>query len=281
MLDNKTLGVFFILLMTNIGVMKCQEIRIDPIKRIELLIQMESFEKAIEFTNSLNDSLFCEKNEILGFTYGKLGKYELSIKHYESYIDKCNPSYIQRLNLGDSYFKIDSIDLAEEQFEEILKSNPNFALAFYNLGQIAYQRGNKEKAANQFLKAINNTGSTLDFNYVEMLIQTLLDLERYDNALALADQVISMWEKDTNEYKYSLILKSMVIGEMGQYEKAIKEINKIIESKIEHPSILIEAHSNKLIYYTKLNKIDKACKEYQIIKDLDPTAGILNKYNCE
>lgn len=274
-------GIFCLLFMAAIGRLQSQELIIDDLKRIQYLIQFGNYEKAIEFTESLDDSLFCEKNELLGFSYKNLEKYDLAVRHYETYINQCNPSYIQRINLGDSYFQIDSLDLAEEQFMEVLKSTPNFALAYYNLGQIEYSRGNKEKAANHFLQAINNTGSSLDFDYVEMMIQTLLDLQKYDNALAIIDQVISIWEEDTNEYKYSFILKSMIIGEMGQYKKAIQEIDKVLESKIEHPFILIEAYSNKLIFYTKLNETEKACIEYQNIKNLNPQAAILREYDCK
>ena len=256
---------------------------IDPVRRIELLIQMGEFDKAIEFTKSLDDSLFCAKNEILGFTYGEIANYELAIKHYENYIENCNPSYVQRINLGDSYFKIDSLDLARKQFLKILETNPDYSLAHYNLGQIEYKLGNKKKAARYFSNALDNTGDVVDFDYVEVLIQTYLDLEEYENALKVAEEVTSIWKEypEMDEYKYSSILKSMIIGEMGRYKKAISEIDKILETNVEHQAILLEAYSNKLKFYFKLNDKNNACKEYEKIKDLDPKAEILNKYNCQ
>lgn len=280
---NKTFVIFFLFIISNYGIMRSQKIVINPIKRIELLIQMNEFDKAIEFTNSLDDSLFCAKNEILGFTYSRLGNYEMSIKHYENYIKECNPSYIQRINLGDSYFKVDSISLARKQFLKILETNPDYSLAHYNLGQIEYKLGNKKKAAIHFSAALDNTGEVVDFDYVEVLIQTYLDMEEYENALKVAEEVTSIWKDhtQTDEYKYSSILKSMITGEMGQYKKAIAEIDKILETNIENQAILLEAYSNKLKFYFKLNDTKNACKEFEKIKELNPEAEILNKYNCE
>ncbi|WP_108171891.1 tetratricopeptide repeat protein [Christiangramia gaetbulicola] len=281
MIGNKTLGILIILLMINFGKLHSQELVIDELQRIQYLIQMENFEKAIEFSKKLDDSLFCEKNELLGFSYKNIGNYSLAINHYKTYIEQCNPSYIQRINLGDAYFKIDSLDSAEKQFKEVIKSNPKMGLAYFNIGQIEYIRNNKKEAADFYLKAVNNTGSTLNFDYVEMMIQTLIDLKDYEKAIKFSDEVIGMWEQNTNEYKYSEILKAMIYGEMGEYEKAIKNIDDIIATQIEHPAILLEAYSNKLRFFDKLKDKNKACLEYDKIKNIDPNAPILKKYDCK
>lgn len=265
----------------NISEVHSQELVIDDLTRIEYLIQVGEFESAIKFANTLDDSLNCGKSEILGFCYLKLENYEAAVNHYKKYIDQCNPSYIQRINLGDSYFKIDSLDLAEEQFLEIVKSKPTYGLAYYNLGQIEYKRGNKENAAGHFLKAINNTGGVLDFDFVEMMIKTLNDLKNYENALLIADQVISMWDEDADEYKYSLILKASIYGDMGNYQQALEELERIIALKIENPVILAEAYIHKIDIYTRLGYLHKACEEYHKLKKIDPKSVWLEKMECE
>jgi tetratricopeptide (TPR) repeat protein len=90
---------------------------------------MENYDSAIEFTEKLNDSLKCKKNELLGFSYGKLGKHELAAKYYENYIKHCKPGSIQRINLGDNYFKSKQFDKAKEQFSNVDIDYSNYSLA--------------------------------------------------------------------------------------------------------------------------------------------------------
>src|SRR5690554_6797410 len=86
MQKNKTLFIIILILIANINKSIGQELVIDEMYRIQVLIQMENYDSAIEFTKKLNDSLKCEKNEILGFSYGKLGEHELAAQYYENYI---------------------------------------------------------------------------------------------------------------------------------------------------------------------------------------------------
>lgn len=64
MQKNKTLFIIILILITNINKSIGQELVIDEMYRIQVLIQMENYDSAIEFTKKLNDSLKCEKNEI-------------------------------------------------------------------------------------------------------------------------------------------------------------------------------------------------------------------------
>lgn len=281
MQKNKTLLIIVLIFISNINKSIGQELVIDEMYRIQLLIQMENYESAIEFTKKLNDSLKCEKSEILGFSYNKLGKYDLAVEHYEDYIKNCEASSIQRINLGDNYFKNNQLVKAKEQFLKVNENDANYSLAQYNVGMIEYEKGNKEKAVEYFTSAINITkGKTLDFDYVEIQINTLKELKEFNKAFKNIDSILEIWDKNSLEYKYTLIIKSSIFGAKEEYQTAIKMLDDIINSGIDNKIVLLEAYSYQLDFYSKLNKKKKACDVYQKIKDINPETEILKKHKC-
>lgn len=282
MLKRKTLIIIILILVGNIKKSFSQELTIDPLYRIQLLIEMENYESAIEFAEKLNDSLKCEKFEILGFIHRNLNNHIKSISYYEQYVEQCNPSYIQRVNLGDSYYKTNQLEKAKEQFLIVEKDLPDLGLVDYNLGLIEYDSGNKEKASEYFTFAINKTkGETLDFDYVEMQVKTLNELGKYDTAIKNIDTVLKIWNKNSIEYKYTLIIKSSIFGDKGEYETAIKMLDDIIKSGIDNEIVLLEAYSYQLAFYSKMNKKKKVCDIYKKIEDINPQTEILKEFKCE
>ncbi len=282
MQKNKTLFVIILILIANINKSIGQELVIDEMYRIQVLIQMENYDSAIEFTKKLNDSLKCEKNEILGFSYGKLGKHELAAQYYENYIKDCNPSSIQRINLGDNYFKSKQFNKAKEQFLKVHSDDPNYSLSQYNIGMIEYESGNKENAVEYFTSAINKMkGETLDFDYLNMQIKTLNELKEFDAALKNIETILEIWDKNSIEYKYTLIIKSSIFGAKGEYETAIKMLDDIVESGIDNEIVLLEAYSYQLDFYSKMKNKKQACNIYKKIEDINPETEILKNYECE
>lgn len=279
---NRIILLIILIFVANIDEFHSQELKIDPMYRIQLLVQMGKYESAIEFTEKLHDSLNCKKLEILGFCYRNLNNNLKSITYYEEYVEKCEPSYIQRVNFGDSYYKINQLDKAKEQFLIAKKLNPELGLIDYNLGLIEYDNGEKEKAVEYFTSAINKTkGKTLDFDYVEMQIQTLNELEKYELALKNIDIVLELWNYNSNGYKYTQILKSSIFGAKGDYQKALKLLNETIESGIENQIVLLEAYYHQIDFYSEINDRDKVCDIYEKIKELKPDSGYLEKYKCD
>ena len=207
MKKKKTLIIVVFILVAGTNKAISQEITIDPMYRIQLLVQMGKYESAIEFTEKLSDSLRCEKFEILGFSYQNLNNHAKSISYYEQYIEECDPSYVQRVNLGDSYYKTNQLEKAKEQFFIVKKEMPELSMVDYNLGLIAYDEGNKEKAVEYFTTAISKKkGEKLDFDYVEIQIRTLNELGKYDTAIQNIDTILELWDKQSIEYKYTCLL---------------------------------------------------------------------------
>lgn len=276
----RVLQIFIVIILTNIGKLNAQELVIDEFYRIQLLFQMEQYESAIKFTKALNDSLQCEKNEILGMCYNNLGKYQESVDHYEFYIENCNPEPLQRINLGDGYYKLGMYEKAKEQFGVAYLTNPNNATLNFNLGLIEYYNGDKQDAASYFINSIKNTKEVLDFDYVNMTLKTLNELGEFENSLKIADYIISLWEYGTPEYKYSLLLKASIYGPMGQPKKAIQEINKVLELGIQNEGILFDAYSYRYGNFVELKDFKNACKDYYNLKSLDASVELKKEFEC-
>ena len=280
MLKNKTL-IIILILIANAGKSFSQKLEIDPMYRIQLLVQMGKYESAIEFTEKLDDTLKCQKLEILGFCYRNLNNDLKSISYYEEYVQECEPSYIQRVNFGDSYYKINQLEKAKEQFLIAKKLNPELGLIDYNLGLIEYDKGKKEKAVEYFTSAINKTkGETLDFDYVEMQIQTLNELKKYELAFKNIDKVLSLWDDNSDEYKYTQIIKSSIFAAKGDYQNALKLLIETVDSGIENQIVLLEAYYHQIDYYSETNERDMVCDIYEKIKKLKYDSGYLEKYDC-
>ena len=277
---NKLLLTFLLFLLLA-GKTFSQELVIDQMNRIQRLIQMGNYESAIEYAKDLGDDVKCGKNEILGYCYYQLSKYKSAIVHYEQYIEYCESSSVQRINLGDSYSKTNQPNKAKEQFLFVNQSDRNYSLAQFNIGVVEYNQGNKEEAVTRFTAAINNTkNGGLDFDYVEMQIKALVELKKFDSAFESIDSILKIWRKDTLEYKYTLIIKSTIFGGKKEYQKAIKMLDDVIDSGIDHEAVLFDAYYFKLDFYSKMKNMGKACIMYQKLKDLRPEAQVLKKYKC-
>lgn len=278
----KILFIILLVLIININKSIGQKIVIDDMYRVQLLIEMGDYDSAIKFAEKLDESLKCEKNEILGFSYWKLSKYDSSIKYYEFYVKECNPSSIQRINLGDSYFKSKQLNKASDQFLKIDSNDPNYSLAQYNLGMIEYERGRKKSACEYFTSALKNIkGEEFDFDYLEMQIKTLSELKEYSTALKNTDKILEIWNKNSIDYKYTQILKSSIFGAKGEYKTAIEILDSTIESGISDEIILLEAYTYQLDFYSKMKNKKQACIIYKKIENIDPGNDILKKYHCK
>ena len=77
-----------------------------------------------------------------------------------------------------------------------------------------------------------------------------------------------------------MIIKSSIFGAKGEYSKANKILNQVIESGIQNETVLLEAYSYQLDFYSKMKNKKKACDIYKKIKNINPEIGILKEYKC-
>ncbi len=131
------------------------------------------YKKALE-NSPYNARLHCN----LGYLYWGKGNLEEAIKEYEKAIKYDNTYDIAYNNLGVIYLDdLGRVKKAIELFESAIRSNPNYALANYNLARSVAITGNKIEAAKLYQTAldINSYTQEMDPAEIEDKIQDLFN----------------------------------------------------------------------------------------------------------
>lgn len=121
-----------------------------------------------------NSKIHCN----LGYLYWGMGKLDEAIKEYNLSIKYDSTYDIAHNNLGVIYLD-DLVQLqnAIDCFNKAVECNPNYALAYYNLGRSYSLRGEKIKAAEYFQQAmdINNITNEIDPADIQERLNSLFD----------------------------------------------------------------------------------------------------------
>ncbi len=104
-----------------------------------------------ELNNTENDFEFFLA---LSNAYGNLGNYDKTFYYAEKLLEKEPTNYYALLALGNYYFVLEKLDSAEFYYNKVLSINPNYARANLNLAQLFVKKGEKNKAIEQYIKAI-------------------------------------------------------------------------------------------------------------------------------
>ena len=104
---------------------------------------IKEYQKAIEI-DSMDKAAYLK----LAVTYWEIEKYELATRVFESMLKKFDPNDISIINnLASCYSKIGLYSIAFRKYKEILRINPRYAKAHYNIGTIYFTYYEDYKAA--------------------------------------------------------------------------------------------------------------------------------------
>ena len=170
-------------------------------------------------------------------------------------------------------YKLDSIDTSEftlpsSQTETVQENNfihpkqPNYE---YNLGMIAYERGEYEQALEQFLKSAKAYEQVDRFSYdhATALLNVGLAcdyLARYEEALLYCDQARAIWENDYEEHEQEIawVLDSIggIYSKQGKLDDALRMYRNALDigrvDKVGKEAIEIGASTSAAIMMTLL-----------------------------
>lgn len=118
---------------------------------------INNFKKAIMFLEKAisydfqNSDLFFR----LGFSYKQIGEKKIAINNYSIALKLSPDNYSIYFNRASLYEETNEIDLAEKDFLESIKNNPNYAKSFVGLGVIYYyHKKNIDNAIKYYRKGI-------------------------------------------------------------------------------------------------------------------------------
>ncbi len=126
----------------------------------ESLEQQVSFSVGEEYTLDVvlvkKKSQEESKNQfLLGVELYQAGQYDLAIENFESVL-KDNPDFAEGYyNIGMAYLKKGDLDNAVVQMAKAIELKPDFIQAFFGLGQVYLEKGEMEKATDMFKQAVD------------------------------------------------------------------------------------------------------------------------------
>jgi hypothetical protein len=93
---------------------------------------------------------------VLGLEKAK--QWQAAIEGYNSALDRWPDSLSARMGLGNSYYALGDLESAEAAFREATLRFPTNGMAYNNLAQVLWERGNREEALEAARKAVDLDG---------------------------------------------------------------------------------------------------------------------------
>ena len=136
---------------------------------------------------------------------------------------KKNLTTKETFNLAVQSHKKNNLQVAKKLYKEILKTNPNFAGAHNNLGNVLHELGQFKKAVSCYEKAIQIQPNYTNAHY--NLGSVLHELGEFQKAVSCYEKAIQIQPDYANaHYNLGLIFK-----ELGEFQKAVSCYEKAIQ----------------------------------------------------
>jgi len=187
--------------------------------------------------------------DYLGREYYNQGKIDKAIECFNQALN-INPS------LSETYVSLATALLAKEQYQDALSlydkaldiglSRNNYALIYYNKGNIYKVQKNYEKAKTMFEESIRINPNFLNSSFELAIV--LNELGNFEEAVSICKDIINKYPKDESAYAYLGVLYST----KGNYKEAVKQL-----------SIAIDKNPNNSLSYHMLGNIFANDQKYE------------------
>ncbi len=229
-----------------------EALREDPKNKVVLYCLGLAYKNSAEPKNALSNLKKLEEldpqnfdcQNALGLVYDMLGEPEKAINAYKEAL-RLNPkiAYIHD-NLGNVYLKINALDLAAHEFQQVssLSQNPIItSMAIGNLGGIYLRQGELENAAKKFKKSIRLNSLNRDARI--SLADTYYHLGDIDQSINEWKNILDIWPDD---YILNFRLAQLFL-EADKSDQAILYLKKCIRIRpdyIEAKRLLNQIYQN-------------------------------------
>ena len=150
---------------------------------------------------------------------------------------------------------------ARRLYEEILQSSPKHFDVLHLLGLISHETGSYLEAEQFFVTAIEIKP---DFSQIySSYAQTLIDVNRLDEALACYEKAVSINPADPD----ACFERGVVLQHMKRHSEALADFDKTIAYRSDYAM----AHNNRGVALGELNRLSEAVQSYEQAIVLDPT----------
>ena len=161
--------------------------------------------------------------------------------------------------LGDAYMALQRYDMAVACYEDVLKTEPDHIPARLQLGILAYNKADYNRAEKYLRGVLAINPATVDAGYYVALI--LIQRKRFDEAITMLEELKSYAGSDARVF-YGL---GMAYGRLNNLQKAVEMLTKAVSLNDK----LADAHWELAKIYEQTNYRDMQYKELRKILEID------------
>ena len=190
----------------------------------------------------------------------KLGESLSTVQKFDTPLEQATTSSLEALKAFNSGFKVQSAtggSVAIPFYKRAIELDPNFALAYAQLGLAYDDIGEPSTAAGYFRKAYELRDRTSEAE--RYFISATFHKEVTGN-IETAEQTCELWiqayPRSEQPHGY---LSEAIYPVIGQYEKAVEEARESIRLKPDSPF----SYAFLMFNYTALNRLDQAKATYE------------------
>ena len=174
---------------------------------------------------------------------------------------KTNPDHFESIfGLGTLLGQTKRFDLAKPLLQKAIQIQPNYATAHSNLGNIQRELAEHQEAISSYEKAIQINPNYADAHYNLGLV--LHELGEYQKAINCYEKAIQINPNYTDVYNNL----GIALQELGEYQKAINCYEKVIRINPRK----VEVYNNLGITFKELGEYQKAINCYEKAIEIDP-----------
>ncbi len=194
---------------------------------------------------------------ILGNIYNTINDATKAIYNYNQalYVDANSP--VAKIKIGNIYVRGQNLTAGLDYFTEITKSNPDFAAAYREFGDLYAMAGQHKKAKEYYKKYLDLSGNNIPAKI--RYISSLFKAKDYEECIKQIEDVLAV--DQSKAFLYRLVAYSCYEKDPPEYEKGVKYIEDFF--KVVKPEKIIK---KDYAYYGRLQL--KTCPDYvQMQKD--------------
>jgi len=207
-----------------------------------------------------------KKNPSIGHAYWArgVGKFDLkdiegALADYTLAIDSNYRFPVAYNNKANCYYMMDSLKQAIIGYNEALKVNDQYAMAYYNRGMAKQKLNDFEGSIDDYLKSIKYNFENLSWSY-NGLGYSYFRINELSKALTSLCKAIEIDPEYADAYYY----RGLVENEKKEYATAINDFTKAIEFKANYAT----AYYNRGIMRIQLKDTVNACNDFSKSLDL-------------
>lgn len=191
-----------------------------------------------------NDSLLNNKS----WAYNNLGLYNLALSYAEMSLKIKPADEYDYSNKANALYGLEEYEEALKFYDLAIGVNNKCDYAYYGKG-LCLKESNDYAAAFLNFKIAYETTPT-DNDYFDELVNSCIELKKYNEIIQFSDKRISIDSKDSNAYYY----KAEAYAYLQQYESSLK----FYDESIKYSEYAADALYAKCKVYLKLNDKNKA-----------------------